>query len=89
MVSAATKGKLSGGTETVQQLLELWGEHCEEQGRSPTTIREYRRIADKVVNPRLGKLMLSKLDARHLDSLYKDLRGKGLAPEASVGFMPL
>ena len=39
MVSAATKGKLSGGTETVQQLLELWGEHCEEQGRSPTTIR--------------------------------------------------
>jgi integrase len=80
MVSAATKGKLSGGTETVQQLLDLWLEHCEEQGRSPTTIREYSRIADKVVNPRLGKLMLRKLDARHLDSHYKELRRKGLAP---------
>jgi integrase len=80
MVSAASKGKLNGGSESVQQLLDFWVEHCEDQGHSPTTIREYRRIAEKIVKPRLGKLTLRKLDARHLDALYKELRGKGLAP---------
>ncbi|MGH9918095.1 MAG: tyrosine-type recombinase/integrase, partial [Nitrososphaerales archaeon] len=49
-------------------------------GRSPTTMREYRRIVDKIVNPELGRMKLSKLSARHLDSLYAKLIARGLKP---------
>ncbi|MGH9087446.1 MAG: hypothetical protein ACRDYZ_04955, partial [Acidimicrobiales bacterium] len=53
MVTKATKGEMVTGTETLDQLLDLWLAHIESIGRSPTTLHEYRRIADKTVRPAL------------------------------------
>lgn len=55
-------------------------EHAESQGRSPTTLREYRRLAERVVVPELGKVKLAKLTARDLDNLYAKLTKRGLKP---------
>ncbi len=47
MVTKASKGKLASSTATVATVLADYFEHCELEGRSPTTMREYKRIADK------------------------------------------
>jgi len=80
LVAEVSTGKVSAGTETVGQLLDMWLEHCEALGRSPTTMRKYRQIAEAVVRPELGKVRLSKLTARHLDALYAKLTAKGNKP---------
>jgi integrase len=77
MVAEANKGNTATGAETVGELLDLFLDHAVSQGRSPTTLREYRRIADKVLRPEVGKLKLSKLTARDLDALYAKLTAKG------------
>jgi integrase len=77
MIADVNKGHTASGAETVGELLDLFLAHAESQGRSPTTLREYRRIADKVLRPELGKLKLSKLTARDLDALYAKLTAKG------------
>ena len=78
MVAEATKGSAAAtGAETVGELLDLFLAHAVSQGSSPTTMREYSRIADKVVRPELGKIKLSKLTARDLDGLYSRLTAKG------------
>jgi len=51
MVADVSKGKTASGTETVGDLLTEWLDHCDSLGRSPTTMREYRRIAEKIVRP--------------------------------------
>jgi integrase len=43
-------------------------------------LREYRRIAEKVIRPDLGRLKLNKLTAAHLDRLYQKLTEKGAKP---------
>jgi len=78
MVAAVAKGGVPTGTETLGQLLDRWLAHCETIGRSPTTLREYRRLVDTVVRPALGKIRLSKLTAAHLDRLYALLTARGL-----------
>ncbi|MGH9207172.1 MAG: hypothetical protein ACRD1G_11525 [Acidimicrobiales bacterium] len=83
MVADVSRGDIAAGTETVNLLLDRWLEHCVLQGRSPTTMYEYRRIADTVVRPVLGTVRLSKLREGHLDRLYADLTARGLKP-ASV-----
>ena len=80
LVSDVSQGKLRTGTETVSVFLAEWLEHLETLGRSPTTLREYRRMVEKVVNPELGTVRLSKLTARRLDDLYADLTRRGLKP---------
>lgn len=77
LVTAATEGRLSVGNESVGQLLDQWLDHCDSLGRSPTTMRKYRHIADTVVRAELGHVKLSKLTARHLDRLYAKLTAKG------------
>jgi integrase len=62
---------------TVQDLLERWLEHCEAVDRSATTVREYRRIMDKVLIPEIGSIKLTKLSAQDLDRLYAKLTKKG------------
>jgi integrase len=76
MIAAVDSGKV-GGSETVDALLDLWLDHCTSVGRSPTTVREYRRIATKVVRPELGKIKLKALTSRQLDALYAKLTAKG------------
>jgi integrase len=43
-------------------------------------MREYNCLVEKVVEPELGKVKLSKLTARHLDGLYAKLIARGLKP---------
>lgn len=62
---------------TVAKLLDRYITHCETQDRSPTTIREYRRIVAKILVPRLGSLQLDDLDQDHLDRMYADLAATG------------
>jgi len=61
----------------VADLIDRWLAHCDSIGRSPTTMRKYRSIAETVVKPELGKVRLSKLTARDLDRLYAKLTAKG------------
>jgi integrase len=80
MVSDVTSGKTGKGLTTFNSLLDQWLEHCESIGRSPTTLKKYRQIADAVVRPELGHKRLAKLTARDLDHLYAKLTAKGNAP---------
>jgi integrase len=80
MVSAANKGSSATDAGTVGELLDLFLDQAASLGRSPTTLREYRRIADKVLRPELGALKLSQLTARDLDALYAKLSAKGNKP---------
>ena len=78
MVSKASNGKLAGASAaTVTNVVEDYLEHCELEGRSPTTMREYRRIAAVVIEPKLGRVRADKLSAKQLNALYADLRDKG------------
>lgn len=76
MVAQVSKGNMATGTETVGELIALWLDHIEPD-RSPTTMRKYRDIADRVVVPELGKVKLRALTSRQLDSLYAKLTAKG------------
>jgi integrase len=77
MVAAAIKGTGAAGTDSMSELLDRWLDHCESLGRSPTTMREYRRIAEQVVKPSIGNIQVSKLSASNLDALYAKLSAKG------------
>ena len=62
---------------TVAKLLDRYIDHCEQHDRSPTTVHEYRRIADKVLIPRLGHTKLADLDQDDLDALYREMKIEG------------
>ncbi|HXX90532.1 MAG TPA: site-specific integrase [Acidimicrobiales bacterium] len=79
MVAQVSKGNVSAGTGTLGELLDAWLAHIEPD-RSPTTMRKYRDIADRVVRPELGKIKLKVLTARQLDGLYAKLTAKGNKP---------
>ena len=65
---------------TVGQLLPRWLAHAEEfEGRSPSTMREYRRIAAVVPVPATGAVRLDQLTVRHLEALYRQMLVRGLA----------
>jgi integrase len=66
---------------TVGQLLDKWFEECERMELSPTTLRTYRSQIEGVVRPRLGKVPLHRLNAKHLDDLYGSLKEAGKSPK--------
>jgi len=76
MVADVSAGRLGRQATTLGDLIDQWIANIEDS-RSPTTIREYRRLANVVVKPELGAVTLSKLTARHLDNLYAKLTAKG------------
>ncbi|MHB8318057.1 MAG: tyrosine-type recombinase/integrase [Acidimicrobiales bacterium] len=76
MVSDASAGRLLRQAVTLGDLIDQWIDSIEES-RSPVTIREYRRLANLIVKPELGTVKLSRLTARHLDSLYAQITAKG------------
>jgi integrase len=82
MVAKASKGQLHSASSgpTVARVLEDYIEICHLKDRSPTTIHEYERIADKVLFPELGHLQARKLSAKHLNCLYGHLKKKGNKP---------
>ena len=79
MLDKAGKGQLrqTGSGPTVAQVLADYIEVCELRERSPTTIREYERIADNVLIPELGHIRAQSLSAKHLNRLYADLGKRG------------
>jgi hypothetical protein len=76
MVAKVASGNVSTGSETVEDLLNAWLDHIG-PNRSPTTIRKYRDLADRIVIPELGKVRLKALTARQFDRLYGKLTAKG------------
>ena len=83
LVTEVSQGMIGvTANDTVATFLQQWLDHLDTVGRSPTTMKEYRRIVDKIVNPELGRLKLSKLSARHLDDLYAKLVARGLKPSS-------
>lgn len=77
MVAKVSSGSASAGMATVGDLLDRWLAHCDTLGRSPTTMKKYRQIAEAVVRPELGNVRLTKLTASDLDRLYAKLTAKG------------
>ena len=77
MVSKVAQGDRATSTKTVGDLLTEWLAHCQSLGRSPTTMREYKRLTEQTVRPEIGHLRLSKLSTRDLDLLYAKLTEKG------------
>lgn len=63
---------------TVSDLVDRWLEAVALE-RTPYTIKEYRRLANRAIKPALGAMRLSKLTARQLDDLYTSLTARGLS----------
>jgi integrase len=76
-------GRTAGAGVTVDQLLIKWLKQITSEGRSPTTLREYRRLIDKRISPALGPVPAREVTALELDVMYQGLTDEGLAP-ASV-----
>ena len=76
-------GRTPGAGVTVDQLLTGWLKQVTCEGRSPTTLREYRRLIDKRICPAHGSMPARKVTALELDEFYQGLTDEGLAP-ASV-----
>ena len=70
-----------GAGATLGQLLDEWLQECERLDLSPTTIRNYKSQVERAIRPRLGKVPLSALTAKHLDDLYGPLKGAGKSPK--------
>ena len=65
----------AGPAETFGAFLDRWLKTTSVlKDRSPTTVREYRRIIDKTIKPALGNLALRDIDGAALDDLYVALR---------------
>jgi integrase len=80
LVTKVAAGDAVATSTTVSVLLDRWLAHCDSLGRSPTTMRKYRQIAEAIVRPELGKIRLRKLTAADLDRLYSKLTVKGNKP---------
>lgn len=81
LVDQQAPGRADGVGATVGQLLDRWLEECERLDLSPTTIRTYKAQITKTIRPRLGKLKLSQLTARHLDDLYGAMKDASKSPK--------
>ncbi len=69
---------------TVGELLERWFDHGEADW-SPTVVRSYRSIIDRVLLPRFGMTPLRKVRAADIDAFYAELRKRGGASGARLG----
>jgi integrase len=84
LVREAESGRLVEPAHmTFEQLLAKWLKQITSEGRSPTTLREYKRLIDKRITPAIGTKPLGKLTTLELDTLYAALTDEGLSP-ASV-----
>jgi integrase len=65
---------------TVTDLLDRWMAHTEGLGRAPSTLVRYRSAINTNINPRLGKLDVTKVGPAEIDALYGHLLRSGLNP---------
>ena len=54
LIAEVANGCRLNNGETFSDLLDQFLEHVKSLGRSPTTVREYERMAEKVLKPALG-----------------------------------
>ena len=73
--------RADGVGATFSQLLERWLEECERLELSRTTLRTYRAQITGTIRPRLGKMKLNQLPARHLDAVYGTMKDGGASPK--------
>lgn len=77
LVAEAEAGQHRSTAGTVDGLLDAWLEVKEAAGRSPTTMRTYRQVADLWVRPAIGALPVTKVTVRRLDQLYASVSAAG------------
>jgi integrase len=63
------------------QLLDRWLIECERLDLSPTTMRTYRAQIDQTIRPALGKVPLTRLNAKQLDDLYGAMKTADKTPK--------
>ena len=73
--------RADGTGATFGQLLDRWLEECERLDLSPTTLQTYRAQIKQTLRPRLGKVKLNQLSAKHLDALYGTMKDAGASPK--------
>lgn len=59
---------------TFAELLEEWLKSDELAKKRPNTLRDYRRMAEKILKPRLGKLRLQAITPRDISALHGELK---------------
>lgn len=69
---------VAGHSESLGELLDRWLADIAAH-RSAYTMKEYRRMAERDIEPAIGKIRLDKLAPRHLDELYRALHDRGLS----------
>jgi integrase len=79
LITDVDEGHEEGANAKFGTLLDKWLEHLEQLDRSPATLREYRRLVDKEIRPKLGHYSLRKLSAFQLDRTYAQWTRDGLA----------
>jgi integrase len=73
LVAEVEAGEHGGTASSVGHLLNEWLDHVEGLGRSPTTMREYRRLVKRTVPDSVKRIQCRKLTARDLDRMYGTL----------------
>ena len=72
LVAKVSAGKISSSATTLRELLARWLDHVEDK-LSPTTMREYRRLVSKMLDPELRQLTLRRVTTQLLDAYYTSL----------------
>ena len=81
LVDQQSPSRSDGVGATFGQLIDQWLDECERLDFSPTTLRTYRAQINQTIRPRLGKVPLNRLTARHLDELYGVMKDAGQSPK--------
>jgi integrase len=81
LVEQRAQSRVDGGSATFGQLLDRWLEECDRLDLSPTTMRTYRAQINQTIRPRLGRVKLHQLSAKHLDDLYGAMKEAGQSPK--------
>lgn len=80
LVAKVSEGKITSTAKTLGQLVDSWLDHVE-GSLSPTTMREYRRLTERLIKPDIGSLRLGRVTTKRLDDYYATLsKERGLSP---------
>ena len=81
LIDQQAPSRSDGVGVTFGQLLDQWLEECDRVDLSPTTLRTYRSQIERTIRPSLGKVTLTRLTAKNLDSLYGAMKDAGKSPK--------
>lgn len=79
LVVEVSRGRHDGTKATVDDLCREWLRELERKGRSPNTIRNYRRHYEHDVKPTLGRVEVRKVSTKMLTDLYGAHQDRGVA----------